>query len=50
MRLRVIDLETSGNHPGSSEVIEFGSVDLISSKEGWQIERLTLNFFCPMPR
>ncbi|GAB6855353.1 exonuclease domain-containing protein [Asaia astilbis] len=47
MRLRVIDLETSGNHPGSSEVIEFGSVDLISSKEGWQIERPHTQLFLP---
>jgi len=47
MRLRVIDLETSGSHPASSEVIEFGSVDLVLHESGWQIEPPHTQLFCP---
>ncbi|NVN43339.1 hypothetical protein HW537_05405 [Asaia siamensis] len=47
MRLRVIDLETSGNHPASSEVIEFGSVDLVLIDGAWQIEPPRTQLFRP---
>lgn len=47
MRLRVIDLETSGSHPVSSEIIEFGSVDLVREGDDWVIEAPRTQLFEP---
>ncbi|NIE80059.1 3'-5' exonuclease [Asaia sp. As-1742] len=47
MRLRVIDLETSGAHPIASEVIEFGSVDLVLHGDVWLIEPVHTQLFKP---
>lgn len=47
MRLRVIDLETSGSHPNASEVIEFGSVDLVQNGDEWLVEPPRTQLFLP---
>lgn len=38
MRLRVIDIETTGGAP-PAEIIEFGRVDVVSDGEAWRVER-----------
>jgi len=47
MRLRVIDLETTGAHPAASEVIEFGSVDLVLQDDQWRVEPIHTRLFRP---
>ena len=37
MRLRVIDLETSGAHPRRSEIIELGCVDVTLEGDTWRV-------------
>lgn len=37
MRLRVIDLESTGSHPETSEIIEFGAIDVFLKDGGWHI-------------
>lgn len=38
MRLRVIDLETTGSLPDTAEIIEFGAVDVVQTPGGWHVE------------
>jgi exodeoxyribonuclease X len=38
MRLRVIDLETTGIEPPAAEIIEFGRVDVVMDAAGAQVE------------
>ncbi|GBQ86510.1 DNA polymerase III subunit epsilon [Asaia krungthepensis NRIC 0535] len=47
LRLRVIDLETTGAHPLSSEVIEFGAVDVFCDNDTWQIGDVRTRLFRP---
>lgn len=47
MRLRVIDLETTGAHPTGSEIIEFGSVDVVNNAGTWQIDPVFSTLFKP---
>lgn len=47
MLLRVIDLETTGAHPQTSEVIEFGSVDVSLNDGSWQTGAITSRLFPP---
>lgn len=46
MRLRVIDIETSGGTP--SEIIEIGAVDVIPGDHGWQVEAPRSRLFRPL--
>jgi hypothetical protein len=39
MRLRVIDIETTGEAP-PAEIIEFGRVDVHEARNGWRADRV----------
>ena len=45
VRLRVIDIETSGGTP--SEIIEIGAVDVVSTDNGWAAEAPRSRLFSP---
>lgn len=47
MRLRVIDIETTGQTP-SAEVIEFGRIDVCQAEEQWQIGRPFARLYRPL--
>lgn len=47
MRLRVIDIETTGQAP-PAEIIEFGRVDVHDTGAGWQIERPMARLYRPV--
>lgn len=47
MRLRVIDIETTGTAP-PAEIIEFGRVDLHDSTGSWQIDRPMTRLYRPL--
>ncbi|MGI4795126.1 MAG: exonuclease domain-containing protein [Janthinobacterium lividum] len=47
MRLRVIDIETTGQAP-PAEVIEFGRVDVCYAGSEWQVERPMARLYRPM--
>lgn len=46
MRLRVIDIETSGGSP--SEIIEIAAVDVVSHLDGWKAEPPRAQCFKPL--
>lgn len=46
MRLRVIDIETTGGAP-PAEIIEFGRVDVVAEGEGWRVERPMARLYRP---
>lgn len=46
MRLRVIDIETSGGSP--SEIIEIASVDVVPHRDGWRAEPPRSQLFKPL--
>jgi exodeoxyribonuclease X len=45
MRLRVIDIETSGGNP--SEIVEIAAVDVVESGDGWTAEPSRSTLFRP---
>ncbi len=47
MRLRVIDIETTGQEP-PAEIIEFGRVDVHDERQGWQVERPMARLYRPL--
>lgn len=47
MRLRVIDIETTGQEP-PAEVIEFGRVDLHDEGDAWQVEAPLARLYRPL--
>jgi exodeoxyribonuclease X len=46
MRLRVIDIETTGQAP-PAEIVEFGRVDVVSDGAGWRVERPMARLYRP---
>jgi exodeoxyribonuclease X len=47
MLLRVIDIETTGDHP-PAEIIEFGRVDVVSDDDRWRVERPMSRLYRPL--
>jgi len=47
MRLRVIDIETTGDAP-PAEIIEFGRVDLATESGAWRLERSMARLYRPL--
>jgi exodeoxyribonuclease X len=46
MRLRVIDIETTGEAP-PAEIIEFGRVDVHNTQDGWRADRVMARLYRP---
>ncbi len=47
MRLRVIDIETTGEAP-PAEIIEFGRVDVVRTGDAWVVERPMARLYRPL--
>ena len=47
MRLRVIDIETTGEAP-PAEIIEVGRVDVVAVRDAWRIERPMARLYRPL--
>jgi exodeoxyribonuclease X len=46
MRLRVVDIETTGGAP-PAEIIEFGRVDVVAEGDAWRVERPMARLYRP---